>query len=71
VAALIRFDFDGNTLDPHATPNDYEMVVGDILDTFIFSTLKQINTKKPNKFHLMKKSQINSFRYIYIYIKIH
>jgi hypothetical protein len=42
----IRFEFDGDTLHPHATPNDYEMVDDEIFYAFIFSTLKQINTKK-------------------------
>ncbi len=42
----IRFEFDGDTLHPHATPNDYDMVDGEILDAFILSTSKEINEKK-------------------------
>jgi len=42
----IRFEFDGDTLHPHATPMDYDMVDGEILDAFILPTSKQINTKK-------------------------
>jgi len=42
----IRFEFDGDTLHPHATPIDYDMVDGEILDAFILPTSKQINTKK-------------------------
>lgn len=41
----IRFEFDGDTLDPRATPNDYDMIDGEILDAFILSTNKQINKK--------------------------
>lgn len=36
-ATNIRFEFDGDTLDPRATPNDYEMVDGEILDAFILT----------------------------------
>ncbi len=42
----ILFEFDGNTLHPHATPMEYDMVDGEILDAFILPTSKQINTKK-------------------------
>jgi len=45
----IRFEFDGDTLHPRATPNDYDMVDGEILDAFILSTSKQINPIKTNK----------------------
>jgi len=45
----IRFEFDGDTLHPHATPMDYDMVDGEILDAFILPTSKQINTKKKLK----------------------
>jgi hypothetical protein len=48
----IRFEFDGDTLHPHATPNDYEMVDGEILDAFILSTSKQINTNKNKQISL-------------------
>ncbi|CAF1286361.1 unnamed protein product [Adineta ricciae] len=34
-ATNVRFEFDGDTLDPRATPNDYEMVDEEILDAFI------------------------------------
>ena len=36
-ATNIRFEFDGDKLDPRATPNDYEMVDGEILDAFILA----------------------------------
>jgi hypothetical protein len=39
----IRFEFDGDKLHPHATPNDYDMVDGEILDAFILSTSEQKN----------------------------
>ena len=42
----IRFEFDGDTLHPHATPLDYEMMDGEILDAFILPTSKSTNTKK-------------------------
>jgi len=45
----IRFEFDGDTLHPHATPIDYDMVDGEILDAFILPTSKQINTTKPKE----------------------
>ena len=37
----IRFEFDGETIHPQATPTDYEMVDGDILDAFILPTPTQ------------------------------
>lgn len=45
----IRFEFDGDKLDPRATPNDYDMIDGEILDAFILSTTKQINNIKKQK----------------------
>ncbi len=42
----IRFEFDGDTLHPHATPMDYDMVDGEILDAFILPISKPIKTKK-------------------------
>jgi hypothetical protein len=42
----IRFEFDGDKIHPHATPNDYDMIDGEIIDAFILSTSKQINTKQ-------------------------
>ncbi len=41
-----RFEFDGNTLHPHATLMDYDMVDGEVLDAFILPTSEQCNTKK-------------------------
>jgi hypothetical protein len=46
----IRFEFDGDTLHPHATPIEYDMVDGEILDAFILPTsTKQINAIKTTK----------------------
>jgi hypothetical protein len=45
----IRFEFDGDTLNPHATPIDYDMIDGEILDAFILPTSKQMNKKKPKE----------------------
>ena len=49
----IRFEFDGETLHPHATPIDYDMTDGEILDAFILSTPisnnKQSNQLKTKK----------------------
>lgn len=42
----IRFRFDGNTLDPHVTPMDHDMVDGEILDAFILYTSEQSSMKK-------------------------
>ncbi len=37
----IRFQFDGNTLHPHSTSMDYDMVDGEILGEFILPNLHQ------------------------------
>lgn len=34
----IRFEFDGDTLHPKATPSEYDMTDGEILDAFILTT---------------------------------
>jgi hypothetical protein len=44
----IRFEFDGDTLDPRATPNDYEMVDGEILDAFILPPTSENKSKTNN-----------------------
>ncbi len=45
----IRFEFDGDTLHPRATPNDYEMVDGEILDAFIIPSISTNNKKSKTK----------------------
>jgi hypothetical protein len=44
-----RFEFDGDKLHSHATPNYYDIIDGEILDAFILSTSQQINTIKTIK----------------------
>ncbi|CAF3020989.1 unnamed protein product [Rotaria sp. Silwood2] len=51
----IRFEFDGDTLHPHATPIDYDMVDGEILDAFIVPT--SINSNKQNNQSKIKKTK--------------
>ncbi|CAF1151180.1 unnamed protein product [Rotaria sp. Silwood1] len=51
----IRFEFDGYTLHPHATPSDYDMTDGEILDAFILSTSS--NTNKQNNQTKTKKTK--------------
>jgi hypothetical protein len=55
----IRFEFDGDTLHPHATPMDYDMVDGQILDAFILPTSKQSNTKKAKEILLGEEESDN------------
>jgi hypothetical protein len=45
----IRFEFDGDILNPQATPNDYEMVDGEILDAFILAPSTKITQSKIKK----------------------
>ncbi|CAF0862910.1 unnamed protein product [Rotaria sordida] len=51
----IRFEFDGDTLHPHATPIDYDMVDGEILDAFILPI--SINSNKQNNQLKTKKTK--------------
>jgi hypothetical protein len=52
----IRFEFDGDTIHPHATPMDYDMVDGEILDAFILPVSKQINKKKTKEISFDEES---------------
>jgi hypothetical protein len=45
----IRFEFDGDTLHPRATPNDYDMVDGEILDAFIIPSISTNSNKQKTK----------------------
>ncbi|CAF0726486.1 unnamed protein product [Adineta steineri] len=55
----IRFEFDGDTLNPRATPNDYDMVDGEILDAFISlpTSTNNNNNSNNNKQNIQSKTR--------------
>ncbi|CAF3356176.1 unnamed protein product [Rotaria socialis] len=54
----IRFEFDGDTLHPHATPVDYDITGGEILDAFILPTSNNNNNKQKNELKAKKTKEI-------------
>ncbi|CAF0999513.1 unnamed protein product [Rotaria magnacalcarata] len=54
----IRFEFDGDTLHPHATPVDYDITGGEILDAFILPTSNNNNNKQKNELKAKKAKEI-------------
>ena len=54
----IRFEFDGDTLHPRATPNDYDMVDGEILDAFISYPTSTNSNKQKNQSKTKKNKEI-------------
>ncbi|CAF3463673.1 unnamed protein product [Rotaria socialis] len=53
----IRFEFDGDTLHPHATPVDYDITGGEILDAFILPTSNNNNNNKQKNELKAKKTK--------------
>lgn len=45
----VRFEFNADTLDPRAIPNDYEMVDGEIFDAFILPQMSITDKSQSNK----------------------